>query len=281
MRNRAICILTLGIFRVSLGSISFAGLFLFRVYHYWLIFILKRRPTGWYLSLPIGSIATLVVAYTVAAIALPPRYGFDYIVETDECTAAYPIYYSGVGIMVVQLIAVVCLVFMARKVTPLFNEFAELVVILVSMASSFGLSIAFRWIIRGNDSRVVIGIINTSLLLVACQVYYIALLGRPVFHALVDPEQYLMFVLRKMKESNLATEYDFSRQQQSRQQQQWTAATLQKATDPSMRSTFTVDSQGVNNDSFLSYDCNPQVQMILVDSWKPGQSTIDADRRIV
>ncbi|ORX73076.1 hypothetical protein DL89DRAFT_265229, partial [Linderina pennispora] len=212
--------------------------------------------------------------------------GFDYNAEQGVCEANQPIYYTGIGIIALQMIAAVSLVIHARKMTPLFNEFAEMVVILVAMSTSVGLSVAFRWIIRGDDSRVVIGIINTSLLLVACQIYFIALLGRPIFHALVDREEYLVFMLHRMKESNLMTEYDISRQQQKQQQQQHqqrteTAATLQRITDPSLRSTFTVDSQVGHTDSFLIYESDPQMHMVLVDSWKARQSSIYPDRRIV
>ncbi|ORX73073.1 hypothetical protein DL89DRAFT_255219 [Linderina pennispora] len=54
----------------------------------------------------------------------------------------------------------------------------------------------------------ILGILKTSLLALACQVYFVTTLGKPIYHCMFNRNAYLDFFLRKMSEHNLTWEYN-------------------------------------------------------------------------
>ncbi|KAJ1965893.1 hypothetical protein GGI12_000465 [Dipsacomyces acuminosporus] len=209
-KNGVICAATFGVARMSLGSFLFIGLFQFRVYQYIVIFLWRKRAKGRYLWCPVLYLVTISFAYALAAFLLPPKWGFSYNVKNQTCHAQSPIFIFGLCVLVVQFAISVALTVKARTINACFNEYVEIIVTISLTALSGVVTILVHWYPASPDQKYPLRIVETLAVLVFSQVYFVLILGPPIYHSLVDREQYLCYFMRRLMDYRLVREYDLA-----------------------------------------------------------------------
>ncbi|KAI8326529.1 hypothetical protein GQ54DRAFT_307516 [Martensiomyces pterosporus] len=195
---------------MSLGIYLFFALFQLRVYLYISIFNWKRRAKGVYLWVPIGYHVAVPLAYAIVAAALPQSLGYGYSPDTYTCMNHDAIYYIGIGLTAFQFLISAGLTFKARKINTCFNEFREFVIILAIAMVAGVLSICTRMMSGWQDRSYTVDALDTAAEFIPAQAYFFVVLGPPIYHSIVDKDEYLAYFMRKMLKANLVRQYDMS-----------------------------------------------------------------------
>ncbi|KAI8326530.1 hypothetical protein GQ54DRAFT_1418 [Martensiomyces pterosporus] len=203
-----ICMATYGWARMSLGIFLFVALFQFRVYQYIAIFLWKRRATGAYLWVPVAYLVLISLSYGLAACLLPQSLGFAYYPETKSCHTQNAIFVSGLCMLALQFGVSVALTFKARKINACFNEYREIVITITLTALASLVSILARWLPGGTNTKYQLATAETFAMFIASQVHFFIILGPPVYHSIVDKDEYLRYFIERMRDLGLAREYD-------------------------------------------------------------------------
>ncbi|ORX73077.1 hypothetical protein DL89DRAFT_265230 [Linderina pennispora] len=184
-KNWVVCVATFAWLRICLGSYVFASCVQFRAYSIWLIFIKKMRPTGKYFWLPIAFMAIPSLIYAILAAALPRQYGFNYDLQQNQCITSNTMQYLATGYFIFQGIVI-----LSRE--------------MVSICAMIFMAAVVATVIRiaplSNDREFISGTVTTIFDLLVCQFYLIVLLGRPLYHCLVDKNRYLDHFMHHMRE---------------------------------------------------------------------------------
>ncbi|KAI8322145.1 hypothetical protein GQ54DRAFT_297581 [Martensiomyces pterosporus] len=204
------CVVTYTWLRMSLGGYLWMSLFQYRVYQYIVIFTWKRRITGRCLWLPLSYIVSIPLIYAVVAAALPQDIGFTFIAPLQMCTSSNWFFYLSISFVFFQLLVFAFIIYMARTIHTCFNEYREIVICFIVATLALIAGIATFWIPLTPSRVFLFGVLNTVLPLLIAQVYFIVLLARPIYHSIVDSEEYLKFFLNRMKESRLIREYQMA-----------------------------------------------------------------------
>ncbi|ORX73074.1 hypothetical protein DL89DRAFT_255220 [Linderina pennispora] len=195
---------------MSFGTFLWVALFQLRIWQYLLIFRWKQRAVGRYLLWPAIYVFVLIVPYTVAAILFPPSIGFEYFPENNDCVTKAPVYMFAIAIIVIELCSAIALTYLARNINTCFREFREIVIIISTTVAATVASIIVRWIPNTTGSKFYKGMLDTSFMLIAAQLYLIVLLSKPIYHSIVDPNEYVEYFMHRLRTQNLMQEYSIS-----------------------------------------------------------------------
>ncbi|KAI8321375.1 hypothetical protein GQ54DRAFT_252414, partial [Martensiomyces pterosporus] len=209
-RSWVICVSTYAWVRMSLGVFMFIGLFQLRVYQYITIFIWKRRAVGKRLWIPIGYVYSISVIYAIASVALPQNHGFDYDSKEDACITQNAIYIFGLVLLGIQLVVTLMLTVKARKINACFNEFREIVAIIVLTCIAGVISACTRWLPSGPNKLFESRLVNTLAIFFATEVNFFIILGPPIYHSIFNKEEHLRYFMRRMKMTNLVRQYEMA-----------------------------------------------------------------------
>ncbi|KAJ1950528.1 hypothetical protein FBU59_000634 [Linderina macrospora] len=113
-----------------------------------------------------------------------------------------------IAIIAILVAAIIVLTFMARKINSCFNESKELIVITSSITVLVIASIASRWFATDNSRAFWMGVANMVLMVVACNVFFLVVLGPPTYHAIFHHEEHLKQFMYKLVKSDLYNKYN-------------------------------------------------------------------------
>ncbi|KAJ1965610.1 hypothetical protein GGI12_000661 [Dipsacomyces acuminosporus] len=208
--NRPICIVTVSWLRISFGMYNVVCCYTFRVYEYICIFRWKVRATGKYLWIPLALWVLIPLIYGILASTLPPDWGIGYDEDTRICTTSRPLYLMAVAFIIILLLVLGYATFVARRLNSCFNEFRELLPMIFYTLTAMVVQVAFRWIPSIGRNTFIYNTLVTMTDLFVGQVSFYALVARPVYHCIVDREEYLNYFMYKLKQENLEQEYEMA-----------------------------------------------------------------------
>ncbi|PIA13289.1 hypothetical protein COEREDRAFT_104188 [Coemansia reversa NRRL 1564] len=209
--SRPICILTMSWMRISLGIYSVVSCHIFRIYQYYCIFKLRIRATGWYLWIPIAIWSLLPLSYGIMASTMSANgIGNAFIEGPPMCISHKPLYFVAVGFLILLLICWIYATLMMSRVNVCFNEYRELLVVIICTISIVILQVVLRWIPNvGNSGFGYNTFASISDMLIGL-VGLLVIVFKPLFHCYFGRREYLSYFLHTLKQNHLQTQYEMA-----------------------------------------------------------------------
>ncbi|KAJ2456571.1 hypothetical protein GGF42_003188 [Coemansia sp. RSA 2424] len=209
--SRPICIATMSWLRMSLGIFSVINCHLLRIYQYQCIFQWRIHATGKHLWIPVALLwAILPLTYGILASVLPEDKGNSYIADPPMCLAEKPIYFVAVAFTVILMLFWVYATVLMRRVNVCFNEYRELLVVVITITLVVVMQVVLRWIPAIGDSGFTYNTLTSMSDVLIGQISLFLLVYKPAYHCLVDKDEYLKYFLRTLKRENRQTEYELA-----------------------------------------------------------------------
>ncbi|KAJ2741395.1 hypothetical protein GGI20_005217 [Coemansia sp. BCRC 34301] len=208
--SRPICIATMSWLRMSLGVFSVISCHLLRIYQYQCIFQWRIRANGKHLWIPAALWTIIPLTYGILASVLPEDKGNSYVADPPMCLAEKPVYFVAVAFTVILMILWVYATVLMRQVNVCFNEYRELLVVIVTTILVVVTQVVLRWIPAIGDSGFVYNTMASMSDVLIGQISLFLLVYKPAYHCLVDKDEYLKYFLRTLKRENRQTEYELA-----------------------------------------------------------------------
>ncbi|KAJ2725657.1 hypothetical protein GGI07_001157 [Coemansia sp. Benny D115] len=212
--SRPVCIATMSWLRMSLGVYSVISCHIFRIYQYLCIFEWKVKASGWYLWSAVCLWLVVPLVYGVFATALPESRGTSYVAEPPMCLAHKPAYFAAVALLVLLMVCWIWATVLMRRVHVCFNEYRELLVVIVSTVIVILMQVVLRWVPGVGDSGFAFNTMASVSDVCIAQVGFFVLISRPAYHCLVDREEYLRRFLHTLRRENRQAEYEMANGEQ-------------------------------------------------------------------
>ncbi|KAJ2850276.1 hypothetical protein IWW36_002024 [Coemansia brasiliensis] len=208
--SRSACIFTMSWMRMSFGIYSVLSCHIFRVYQYYCIFEWRVKVEKRLLWIPIILWACFPLVYGILASALSVNKGISYITDPPMCYSAKLLYFIAVGILVLLLICWIIAIFMISHIHGSFNEFYELLAVIICTVVIVVLQVVLRWIPRIGDSGFGYNTMVSMTDVMIGQLSLFILISRPLYHSIKDPFAYQKYFLHKLKRENHQSEYEIA-----------------------------------------------------------------------
>ncbi|KAJ2884424.1 hypothetical protein H4R27_002101 [Coemansia aciculifera] len=208
--SRPICIATMSWLRMSLGVYSVISCHLLRIYQYQCIFEWRIRANGKHLWIPAALWTILPLTYGILASVLPEDKGNSYVADPPMCIAEKPVYFVAVAFTVVLMILWVYATVLMRRVNVCFNEYRELLVVIITTILVVLTQVVLRWIPAIGDSGFAYNTMASMSDVLMGQISLFVLIYKPAYHSLTDKDEYLKYFLRTLKRENRQTEYELA-----------------------------------------------------------------------
>ncbi|KAJ2505808.1 hypothetical protein H4217_009157 [Coemansia sp. RSA 1939] len=195
---------------MALGELAFISLFQMRVYTYLNIFVSKRRATGLYFIIPVAYMLMISIAYAIAAFILPPKTGFMYMPETNVCFTNDPVYFAGMGLIILQAVLLGGLLLKTLKMECCFNERRNAILGFIICVICGIVMLALGRIHFSNDKLALSGILKIIFAVVPQQGYFYLNLGPTIYHMVTHADEYNQRFIGIIEEKGLAHVYELA-----------------------------------------------------------------------
>ncbi|KAJ2689037.1 hypothetical protein IWW39_001758 [Coemansia spiralis] len=208
--SRPICIATMSWLRMSLGIFSVISCHLLRIYQYQCVFQWRIRATGKHLWIPIALWTVLPLTYGILASVLPEDKGNSYVTDPPMCIAEKPVYFVAVAFTVILMLFWVYATVLMRRVNVCFNEYRELLVVIISTIFVVLMQVVLRWIPAIGETGFAYNTLASMSDVLIGQISLFLLIYKPTYHCVANKEDYLKYFLRTLKRENRQTEYELA-----------------------------------------------------------------------
>ncbi|KAJ2646905.1 hypothetical protein IWW40_005078 [Coemansia sp. RSA 1250] len=208
--SRPVCIFTMSWMRMSFGIYSVLSCHIFRVYQYYCIFEWRTKVEKRLLWMPIALWACFPLTYGILASTLPADRGISYIDDPPMCYSAKMLYFIAVGILVLLLLCWIVAIFMVSHIHGSFNEFCELLAVIVCTIVIVVVQVVLRWIPRIGENGFGYNTMVSMTDILIGQLSLFILISRPLYHSIKDPLAYQKYFLHKLKRENRQSEYELA-----------------------------------------------------------------------
>ncbi|KAJ2784446.1 hypothetical protein GGI15_002247 [Coemansia interrupta] len=195
---------------MSLGVYSVISCHIFRIYQYHCIFRWRIRASGRYLWIPIALWALFPLVYGILASALPEDKGTLMVADPPMCFAHKPAYFVALSFLLVLILCWIYATLLMNRVNVCFNEYRELIIVIVSTILVVLIQVVLRWVPAVGDSGFAYNTMTSMTDILIGQVSFLVLVSKPAFHCLYDRDAYLKVFLQTLKKENRHSEYELA-----------------------------------------------------------------------
>ncbi|KAJ2785793.1 hypothetical protein H4R18_000339 [Coemansia javaensis] len=209
-RQWMVCAVAVGWLGMALGGLLFVAMLQMRVYSYVNAFVLNRRATGVFALIPAVYMITLSTLFGILAFVLPTTSGYEYIADTNVCTAHGGIYYMGMALMIIQTLVLGLLMFKARRMESCFNEYRKMLIVCGVCFVCGIVLIGIQHVHFATGQLAVYGALNILFSFIPQHVYFYTILGMPIFRSIRQRDAYLHAFINTIEDKGLAHVYELA-----------------------------------------------------------------------
>ncbi|KAJ2351011.1 hypothetical protein H4S02_013694, partial [Coemansia sp. RSA 2611] len=170
----------------------------------------RIRATGKHLWIPIALWTVLPLTYGILASVLPEDKGNSYVTDPPMCIAEKPVYFVAVAFTVILMLFWVYATVLMRRVNVCFNEYRELLVVIISTIFVVLMQVVLRWIPAIGETGFAYNTLASMSDVLIGQISLFLIIYKPTYHCVANKEDYLKYFLRTLKRENRQTEYELA-----------------------------------------------------------------------